>query len=229
MPGQHPPAYLSPSRLTCYQYCPAEFFKRYILKKDEPPTPERLFGTAVHKGLEAYFCGKDDELAFLREWRALKITLRPDEQAFTGGLDRRGLEVLEMVRALELHGEPERHFIYTRAKFIIPVLGYIDLWDESSKTIIDFKTAGYGWTQEKADAQLFQPALYSHAMFVEFGYIPTFKFIVMPRIPGPIQVFDATRSVEEIDAVFELAYAIHQAIERQEFDCTCGKHVVQAA
>lgn len=221
---KHPPAYLSPSRLSCYDYCPAEFEKRYILKQDEPPTPERLFGTAVHKGLEALFLNQDDELAFLREWRTLKATLTQDEQRFTSGLQSRGLELLEMVRNLSLAGEPERFFMYTVHDFLIPFLGYIDLWDEATKTIVDFKTSGYGWTQEKADAQVFQPAIYSQAISDAYNVIPTFKFVVLPRIQGPAQILDGTRTGDQIIAAFDRAREIHELIEAKVFTCRCGKH-----
>lgn len=224
---KHPPAYLSPSRLSCYAYCPAEFEKRYILKQDEPPTPERLFGTAVHKGLEAHFLNQDDELAFLREWRTLRSTLTQDEQSFSKGLQSRGLELLEMVRNMGLSGNPEMHFMFTAPGFIIPFLGYIDLWDEATKTVVDFKTAGYGWTQEKADAQLFQPAIYSQAIADEYSYIPAFKFVVLPRIQGPAQVFDSTRTGDQILAAFDRAREIHELIEQKVFDCTCKKHLAQ--
>ncbi len=221
---KHPPAYLSASRLSCYDYCPAEFHKRYILKHDEPPTPERLFGTAVHKGLEAHFLGQDDEIAFLREWRTLKSTLTVQQQSFTGNLQSRGLELLEMVRNLNLSGEPERIFHMAQPGFKIPFMGYLDLWDEASSTIVDFKTTGYGWTQQKADAQIFQPALYSQAISDAYQVIPTFTFIVLPRIAGPLQIFDGTRTGDQIIEAFARAKEILDLIEDGQFDCRCGKH-----
>lgn len=226
---KHPPAYLSPSRLACYAYCPAEFYKRYILKQDEPPTPERLFGTAVHKGLEALYLGEDDELAFLREWRQSKQALTDAQQVFGSGLDTRGLELLELVRNLGIQGQPERFISIVREGFSIPFIGYLDLWDEATMTITDFKTTGYGWTQDKANAQVFQPAIYSQAIADVFGVIPTFKFVVLPRIQGDVQVFDGTRTADQIAAAFEQARQIHEAIEQQEFTCRCGKHNEQVA
>ena len=83
---RHPPAYLSPSRLSAYDYCPAEFQKRYILKQPDPPTPEMAFGTAVHAGIEAHFLGKDDELAFLKSWREAQKTIAPSLQPFGANL-----------------------------------------------------------------------------------------------------------------------------------------------
>lgn len=224
---KHPPAYLSPSRLTCYAYCPAEFHKRYILKRDEPPTPERLFGTAVHKGIEAHFRGEDDELAFLRAWREAQKELVKAEQIFGAGLPERGLELLEMVRNLNLSGEPEKHIVLTAPGFTIPFIGYVDLWSDGR--LYDFKTTGYGWSQAKADAQLFQPAIYSQAYSNEHGEIPSFTFVVLPRIAGPVQLLDGTRTGAQIEAAFDRAREIHELIEAKVFDCTCGKHEERAA
>lgn len=226
---KHPPAYLSPSRLSTYQWCPAEFHRRYVLKIHDPSTPEQLFGVAVHKGLEAHYRGEDAELGFLRVWRAAKQSLTDAQQPLISGLDQRGLEILDMVRALGLQGEPERFISVTHPSFIIPFIGYVDLWDESSKTIYDFKTAAYGWTQKKADEQVFQPAIYSQAVADAFGLIPTFKFVVAPRGFGPVQVFDGTRTGDQILAAFDQALEIHEAIEAKEFPCRCGKHEDAAA
>jgi hypothetical protein len=224
---KHPPAYLSASRLTCYTYCPAEFYKRYILKRDEPPTPERLFGTAVHKGLEAHYNGGDSELAFLRAWREAKAELQAADQAFGTGLPERGLELLEMVRGLGLQGTPESWLSVVHPSIPLPFIGYADLWSEGH--IYDFKTAGYGWTQSKADEQIFQPAIYSQAHADAFGSIPEFTFIVMPRISGRVQVLDGTRTGEQIEAAFARAREIYDLIEAQEWGCRCGKHQQQAA
>lgn len=222
MTEKHPPAYLSPSRLSCYDWCPAEFHKRYILKQDDPPTPERLFGTAVHKGIEAHFRDQDDELAFLRAWKDAKAELTAAQQVFGSGLAARGLELLEMVRNLDLHGEPEHRIGVIDPNIPLPFIGYTDRWSEGH--IVDSKTTGYGWTQDKADAQLFQPAIYSQAHSDEYGSIPKFTFVVLPRIAGPVKLFDGTRTGHQILAAFTRAREIYDLIEARVFDCTCGRH-----
>jgi hypothetical protein len=220
-------AYLSPSRLTTYTYCPAEYFKRYILKMDQPPTVERLFGTAIHTGLEAHFNGADGDLAFLQAWRAAKAELQAANQAFGSGLPTRGLELLEMVRALNLSGEPEHRIGVTTGDIGLPFIGYVDLWSEGH--IVDFKTSGYGWSQEKADAQIFQPAIYSQAHSEEFGSIPKFTFVVMSRSGGPIQLLDGTRTGQQIIDAFAEAKRIYDLIEAEVFPCLCGTHEERAA
>lgn len=226
---KHPPAYLSPSRLSTYDRCPQLFYERYILKIPQQPTPEMLFGTAVHKGLEAHFRGEDDELAFLMTWRLMRKELATAGFPMTSALDQRGLELLAMVRALKLHGQPERKFIYAHDGFSIPLLGYIDLWMDGK--IIDFKTSSYGWTQDRADSEIFQPAIYAQAYAIEMGgQIPEFEFIVLPRLAAPLQRFCGCRSPEQLKEAFVRARLIHLSIEAQHFDCICeGKYHQEAA
>lgn len=215
------PSHLSPSQFTTYSLCPLMYYERYVLKIEPPAEPERLFGIAVHKGLEAQFRGEDDEMAFINQWREYLATLDLPRYPAIGSLKARGLELLAQVRALGLTGEPERQIIVLTAGITIPIMGFTDLWCDG--LIVDFKTAGFGWTQTKADAQLFQPAIYSHAYSLEHdGALPRFQFVVLPRINAPIQVFDGTRSSRQIVEMFERAREIHQLIEAQEFACTCA-------
>lgn len=222
--ASHPNAYLSPSRLSCYEYCPAEFHKRYVLKRDQPPNVERMFGTAVHKGLEAQFSEQDDELAFLREWKRARVELQEAHQAISSGLITRGLELLAMVRRLGLQGEPERRIGVVHHAIPLPFIGYVDLWREGE--IIDFKTTGYAWKQDKADRQMFQPAIYSQAHADQYGTIPKFTFVVLPRIAGPLQLLDGSRTGDQIIAAFDRALEIHNLIEARVFDCSCGNHEI---
>jgi hypothetical protein len=222
------PTHLSPSQLSCYTLCPAIYHERYVQKLYPPPEPERLFGIAIHQALEAHYRGQDDELAFLKAWRESVATLDQSLYPIIANLKRRGLDILSQVRAMNLSGEPEHRITSFVAGISIPIIGYTDLWADN--LIVDFKTAGFGWSQSKADAQVFQPAIYSHAYALEHdGQLPTFQFIVLPRIEAPIQVFDGSRSYAQITRAFEQARTIHQAIEAQQFDCRCdGRfHLVQ--
>lgn len=212
-----------------YAWCPAQFYRRYILGIKDPPTMEMLFGTSVHAGLEAMFHNEDEELAFLRDWRAAKATLTDVHPSFLLGLDERGLELLAQVRRLNIKGEPERRIGVVTHTIPLPFIGYADLWDAESKTVYDFKTTGFAWSQKKADAQIFQPAIYSQAFADEYGYIPRFVFVVLTRNPGPAKVFEATRTGDQILAAFAQARWIYDQIEAGQFDCSCGKCEEKAA
>ena len=217
--GNYFPSHLSPSQLTAYSLCPVLYRERYVLRIDPPPQPERLFGLAVHAGLEAHFRGEDAEVAFLRRWKGFLSTLDTALFPLLPALRNRGLQILDMVRELNLVGVPEKLISVIWPEFKIPFVGYCDLWGDNC--VYDFKTAAYGWTQSKADSQMFQPAIYSQAYTDEHGAIPQFKFVVLPRVPGPVQILDATRTGEQIERAFQEALRIHRAIEAQQWGCTC--------
>jgi len=217
--GNYFPSHLSPSQLTAYSLCPVLYYERYVLHIDPPPAPERLFGLAVHAGLEAQFRGEDDEQKFLKTWKQYLATLDKTLYPLLPALRSRGLQILEMVRELHLDGVPERLIAVTWPEFKIPFVGYCDLWGRG--VIYDFKTAAYGWTKSKADQQLFQPAVYSQAYTDEYGQMPEFKFVVLPRVPAPVQIIDATRTGAQIEKAFSEALRIHRAIENQDWRCRC--------
>lgn len=216
---KHPPSHLSASRLTSYEWCPQQFYRRYILGQEDPQTWEQAFGIAVHSGLEAHYNQGDYELTFLREWRAAK----QQHPAAPESLTARGLELIEMVRDLGLTGTPESYLNTLWPDIPVPFLGYADLWKEGH--IYDFKTTGFMWKPGKAERQIFQPAIYSQAHADAFGSIPQFTFVVMPRNGGPVQLIDATRTGEQITQAFERAKEIYDLIEAKEFTCKCGKCV----
>jgi hypothetical protein len=226
----HPPSYLSPSRLECYQRCPALFRERYVLKVRRPPSVEMAFGTAVHKGIESHFKGEDHELAFLFEWRRASKELQATGSYVSQAFTARGLQLIDMVRALGLRGEPERRITMFSPRVGIPIIGYVDLWGDD--ILYDFKTSAFGWGPDRAAREIFQPAIYSQAYSEELWTgIPRFEFIVLPRsTDGPLQRFDATRSSAEIMAVLERTREIFHLIEAQQFACSkdCGKHFEEA-
>jgi hypothetical protein len=224
----HRPTHLSPSRLSTYDRCPRIYKDRYILKLTEPPSFEREFGTAVHAGLEAHYRGLDYEMAYLLSWRQALKTCRAGDVQVPNWLTARGLELIDMTLNLGLNGEPEHRIGIIVAGISIPIIGYADLWGNG--VIYDFKTAGWPWTQDKADREMFQPALYSQAYAESHkGQYPTFTFVVLPRNGGGIVQFDGTRNTRQIFETLERAREIHRAIENQIFDCLCGKHEEKAA
>lgn len=220
---KHRPPHLSPSRLSLYDRCPVLYRQRYVDCLIEPPSFERAFGIAVHAGLEAHYRGRDYEMAYLGSWREGMQECKSAHIFVPNWLTTRGLELIEMVRVLGLVGEPEQRVGVMVAGVSVPLIGYADLW--CSGQIIDFKTSGYGWTQDKADAQIFQPAIYSQAYAeTHGGEYPTFTFVVLPRNVGGLVQLDGTRTTRQIFEAFERTRQISKAIENSEFDCLCGRH-----
>lgn len=229
MTEKHLPRYLSPSRLWAYDRCPQVYVDRYIRKLEQPASFERDFGSAVHAGLEAHFRSLDHEMAFLLSWRTATKALKLAGVTVPGWLTSRGLELVEMVRHLGISGEPEQRIGITAPGISVPIIGYVDLWidaDPEHGEIVDFKTTSWGWTQEHADREVFQPAVYSQAYSDQHSYIPKFTYIVLPRNgSGGLTQLDGTRTGDQIAAAFERITEIHKAIEAQQFECACkGKY-----
>jgi hypothetical protein len=156
MPRAHHTPYLSPSRLSTYDWCPAAYEQRYVLGLAEPPSASREFGVAVHAGLEAHFRGVGSPVAvFLDCWAEALQKIRDHDEALLPhslALKDRGVELIVSVQQLGLVGVPEAAIVVTHPKVSLPVVGYIDLI--TAGHLYDFKTSGYGWTQAKADQQL---------------------------------------------------------------------------
>lgn len=219
----------STSKFSCWDYCPQEFYRRYVLREPIEPNTPMFFGTAVHKGLEAHYRGEDADLAFRRTWRQLVTELvavgykMPD-------LTGIGLDLIEKVIALDLHGEPERK-IWVRSDSYLnaPLLGYTDLWCVDTNTIIDFKTTLGSWSAERAEREMWQPCLYSWAYWLETEIVPAFEYIVLNRGTGELQRFKTQRTHEQIMNTLTRAREIAVAVEHEQWDCLCGKHLEQAA
>jgi PD-(D/E)XK nuclease superfamily protein len=225
MTGLHRPRYLSPSRLWAYDRCPQVYADRYIRKLEQPPSFEREYGTAVHAGLEAHFRGLDYEMAFLLAWRSATKILKAAGVTAPAWLTSRGLELIESVRGMGITGEPEQRISVIVAGISVPIIGYADLIAEG--VIYDFKTTGWGWTQQHADREMFQPVIYSQAYAeAHNGEYPAFRFIVLPRNgSGGLVELDGTRNSRQVFETFERARAIHVGIEAQQWDCLCkGKY-----
>ena len=226
-----PPAYLSPSRLACYDRCPQLFLERYIEKQIQPPSVERQFGTAVHYGIEAHFRGEDHEMTFLTDWRETVKECRAAGLFVATTLTLRGLELIDMVRHLDLQGEPEKRVTLNVTGIPIPIIGYVDLW--TGTHIFDWKTAGAAWGPARVAREVFQPAIYSQAIAEELhlNEHPKMTIVVLPRIAGELQRFDVTQSPRQVYDVLERVREIHQRIEGGEFGCKpkCQEHREQAA
>jgi hypothetical protein len=110
-----------------------------------------------------------------------------------------------------------------------PLLGYVDLWSESTDTIYDFKTTLGAWSQERAEREVWQPCIYSMAYWLERDVIPNFEYIVLNRATADLQRFKTKRSEEQIGDMLGKARQIALAIGREEWACTCKKHEDQAA
>lgn len=217
------PPYLSPSQLSCYDWCPAAWKARYVDGILDPPTEAMLFGTAVHKGCEAHYRQEDGIGAFVANWTYQTGCLVAAGVPVNPRLEMLGVQLVKQVRALGLAGETERR-VGVRAAGLPPIHGFVDLWDPEHNTVLDFKTSARPWTAQKLERQIWQPAIYSQAIAEETGEMPRFAFVVLPKDGSPLQRLDATQSVRQIVQAFERARTIYDKMRALDLPCRCGQH-----
>jgi hypothetical protein len=201
-----------------WDICPGEYKARYVDERPFELTEAVAFGQSVHMGLEAHYAGQDAERAFRAAWKTYSDQLGRVHR----GLTSTGLELLDKTIALDLHGIPERGFsIDTETVLGAPIIGAVDLWGDG--VIYDFKTTRGLWSQERADAELWQPLLYAWAYWQECGTFPDFEYIVLNRVTGALDRFRRAWSEESWAERFGEAYdrmrAIQGAVAARKFDC----------
>src|SRR4051812_48069204 len=103
-PKPFPCEHWSASRFMCWEQCPAEFYARYIAGAREPATEAMLFGTAVHRGLEAHYLGESAVAMFRHVWKA--SVARDLHGVADAKLTAVGLDLIERVIELDLQGIP---------------------------------------------------------------------------------------------------------------------------
>jgi len=216
----------SATRFMLFDQCPGEFKARYVDGVALEPTEALCFGKAVHTALECHYNGGDGERLFRTVWKSM---VRDD----LGGrvnknLTGMGIELLDKVIALDLHGTPELPIaIDSNFELGAPIVGAIDLYDEQSETVYDFKTTRGTWSQERAQAERWQPLLYTLAIWYEHGVWPAFEYIVLNRVTGALSRFrrEWTQDewLEQMNAAWLRASEISVAVAQGRLECH-GNH-----
>ncbi len=216
----------SATRFMLYDQCPVLFKERYIDGVALEPTEALCFGKAFHMGLEAFYQGLNGERAFRRAWKTMA------EGELDGQVTRRlvevGLDLYDKVVGLGLQGVPERGFsIDSNVELGAPIIGAIDLYDEASNIVYDFKTTRGNWSQARAQAEIWQPYLYTCAIWLETGNWPQFEYIVCNRATGALDRFRREWTPEEwlerMNAVWLRMCSVSVAVAQGKLECS-GKH-----
>lgn len=225
------PSHLSPSALSLFAWCPAQYHARYVLKRHDPPTVAQQFGLAVHRALEAHFRGDNPQQAFRRDWRDRAAGLVDLGIVVPPALTGRGMDLVDVVLELGLTGETEKPVTLNVGSFLpVPLYGIVDLWDAAANRIIDFKTTSGKWSQERADREVWQPAIYSAALWAGGdAELPSFEYVVMSRDTGRVDRFETHRTLDQVDAAIEQARTIYRRILAEDFPCTCHRCETVAA
>jgi hypothetical protein len=217
----------SASKFMAWDQCPGEFKARYVDGRPFVMNEAVAFGQAVHQGCEAHYRGEDGISAYRAAWKQFIVELGGFD-AVDPSLTGIGMDLLEQVFALGLEGVPERGFsIDTEADLGAPIVGFVDLWGADG-TIYDFKTSRGLWSQARAQKELWQPALYSWARWIEEpAYAGEFEYIVLNRITGQLQRFrrewSPERVTEQMNVAWDRMRVIAASVRDDVYLCR-GKH-----
>lgn len=219
--------HLSPSALEAWDYCPEHrYAASYRDRKPMEPNIPVWFGLSIHEAAEAFYRGKDWEAIWYQVWATKyaqleKANVVEGKSEYTR-LANRGFALLDELVKLKIPGAPEVGFQHTVDPLTIPFKGRIDLVDTVNHRLWDFKTANYAWTQKRADAKVWQPAIYSTVYKADYGVWPTFGYIVLPLTGAPRAiVLDRVMSEEDAQRAMVHAAAIHERILADDFPCYC--------
>jgi hypothetical protein len=234
--------HLSISSIEKYLDCPMKWRASYVDKVAEEPsarTLPMLFGSAFHKGLEAW--GEDQQAmqtAFREKWHELVKTLpgsfweRMVEagERSPAGYEQLGYQLIREFLALPIKSKPvarEQKFVVKLPGVPVPLLGYIDaiVEVEGKRRILDFKTTGDRWTQHKMDWSL-QPAGYRYAVKETYGEDLEFFYVFFCTKQGLSDgrriKFGQASPVPHAEARFlTLAKKVYEQIRDDDFYPTC--------
>ena len=214
----------SASRFMVWDQCPGEFKARYVSERPVQVTEAMAFGQSVHMGLETHYQGGDGIRAFRAAWKQFGIELGDVDS----GLTSKGMDLIDQVVELGLSGTPERGFsIDTNKELGAPIVGAIDLWGDDD-VIYDFKTTRGLWSQERAQKEVWQPALYTWARVLEEqDYEGAFEYIVLNRVTGTLQRFrrdwNSDELLEQMNQAWDRMRCIANDVYADRYACH-GKH-----
>lgn len=168
--------------------------------QDEDSGPDGRYATA-RSVYDAQFDGMSE-------------ALRPTGAIAPASLYTEGLRMLDQVAELRLNAdglsEPEHWFSLPTGGQVayesaadrnpngmawgLPTVGAVDLWSppwsQHGPVVFDFKTTVGAWTAERVQKERWQPMLYSWAYRRAYDVIPTFKYVVLNRMTGTLEMFD---------------------------------------
>lgn len=194
--------YFSYSELRCYEQSPEEYYARYVLGEELPPTPEMELGTLIHAAIE------DTEYG----WEAEAKKLGHDE----GYIAQLG-SLIEKARQERL---PQAEATITA---ITPqgteLLSILDGFDPEQHRMQDFKTTRnrYRWNQRIVDeneqlsfyAYVYKLATKSFFREMSICCLDTSKVFVKPwyTVRGPRDIAHIADKIERTcDEIYRLGW-----------------------
>lgn len=219
--------HLSVSCITTYQTCPRMFEFQYIKKAMGLPSKALDIGKYVHEGIELFNSKKDWE-TILKKKVLVKMN---DENVETFRLVRRIVKAYERnpIEGETVQNEVKCEFVLensTGEKIPLPFLGFIDRM--TKRGIVEYKTTGEDYTQEKVDTSL-QATIYSYFFYKitneypqDITYWIANKKEVMKKDDYIPQILITCRSQADVDSCFQEVKSVYDMIIENKFDVNVG-------
>lgn len=157
------------SRLTCFEQCELQYFKRYILKEEQRDSVYALAGTSTHEAVERIQCGELTNEEALEKWRkemnfysflGYDFTTKKTELNFVNSIEH----FLKNYKHISGEVEIEKEFMLDVDGY--KLRGFIDLLahnDDGTVSIIDLKTSSK-YSKKDLDKHARQLIIYAIAM-----------------------------------------------------------------
>lgn len=224
-----PVEHLSVSAITTYQTCPRQFHYQYVMKAIGLPSKALDIGKYVHRGIELIESQKD----WLPELKKDILHKMNDENVEMFRLIRRILDAYKRnpVEGKTIGNELKCEFELENSKgekIPIPFLGFIDRVID--RGIVEYKTTGENYTQEKIDKSI-QATMYSYFFYKLYKEYPkdiifwvVNKKEVMKKEDYLPQIMITCRTQQDVDDLFEEIKQIYASIIDEKFEPTKGDH-----
>lgn len=229
--------YISPSQINTYLRCGEQYRRRYVMKHVIPPGIAQLKGTSVHKGAEHNFKQKKDSHEDLKTETVVEVAVNTfkdtvkheglflnEEEETQGKAKVMGKAIDETVKLSELlmaEVSPKYQPIEIEETQLIELpnsthdlKGIIDLKIDKGN-IVDIKTSGKSWTQEKADKdiQFTFYAMMDHSKTGQGTKPLIVENLVNTKIPK-VLTFETERSMKDYDPLIKRINAVVDGINK---------------
>jgi hypothetical protein len=177
---------------------------------------------------------------YFQEFERARSLLEPQGVTLDGIVYFEGLRQIDQVAAMDLNRDrrsrsercisiPTTWGVRGSGCYAWPLVGAVDLWcppwSQHGPMVWDFKTTVGAWSSARAEKETWQPLLYSWAYVRAYDVVPTFRYLVLNRMSGAVNIFDRTwqsrRAFErDLEALSDVADAIAEAVAEGNYDCT---------
>lgn len=225
---------LSYSSVALWNYCPRAWLLRYHYKYVTPSSPAQVFGTAMHKAIQASLVEKQTLSSMATRFQnnvyeaifENKIALRANDITTLVISGQKILEdpmiggILETIK-VETESQVEREFEFRVPEVRPPVMGFIDIVDNDGIPY-DIKTSKWQWTEEKAMEEM-QPDFYLTALEDAGTPSPNAKFtyIIVMKTEEPFVYLIETTRPDYKERTYEMVQKMWEGVKAKEWEMDC--------